>query len=288
MRSYEQPTSLAQSLDILAFRSATIIAGATDIYPQQSVQKVWGGDPPTDWLDISKVDGLRGIDERDDYYRIGCLTTWTDIQQTALPAYFDGLKLAAREVGGAQIQNRGTVVGNLCNASPAADGVPPLLTLNASLDIRSRMRQRQVPLSQFILGNRRTALQSDEMVVAVHVPKLSSQWLSSFYKLGARRYLVISIAMAAVVIRLEPDRTIGNCRVAVGACSAVAQRLTALEQALIGQSIDATFADALSYERVAATLDPIDDVRASATYRLRAAHVLTSRLFLDLQRASLG
>lgn len=282
MERYEQPHSLEQSLDILAHDPMTIVAGATDIYPQQTVPKVWGGYAPSGWLDISKIDGLRGIVEQDDHYRIGCLTTWTDIQRADLPPYFDGLKCAAQDVGSIQIQNRGTIVGNLCNASPAADGIPPLLTLNASVDIRSNRRQRQVPLSKFILGNRRTALQSDEMVVAIQVPKLSSQCRSAFTKLGARRYLVISIVMAAAVVDLEPDRSIGDCRIAIGSCSAVAQRLTVLEQALIGQSIDTVSPDVFGPDLFSA-LAPIDDIRASASYRRRAAQVLTSRLLTALQ-----
>ncbi len=282
MERYEQPDSLEQSLEILAQSAMTIMAGATDIYPQQTTPKVWGGGAPTGWLDISKIEGLRGIVEYDDYYRIGCLTTWMDMQRADLPSYFDGLKGAAQDVGSVQIQNRGTVVGNLCNASPAADGVPPLLTLNASVEICAQSRQRQMPLSAFILGNRRTALQPDEMVVAIRVPKLSDRCRSAFTKLGARRYLVISIVMAAAVIELAPDRTIGDCRIAIGACSAVAQRLTALEQRLIGQAIDDVSLEMIGPELLRA-LSPIDDVRASASYRRRAAQVLTSRLLAALQ-----
>lgn len=283
MVRYEQPDSLEQSLALLADSPMTIVAGATDLYPRQTTPKVWGGDAPVDWLDISKVAGLRGVVEADEHYRIGCLTIWMDIQRADLPPYFDGLKGAAQEVGSKQIQNRGTVAGNLCNASPAADGVPPLLTLDARVDIRSSTRKRVVPLANFILGNRDTVLQPDELVVAIHVPKLSSQHHAAFTKLGARRYLVISIAMAAAVIELTPDRTLGDCRIAVGACSAVAQRFPRLEQELIGQSLDAGLASVSDPEWFAG-LTPIDDVRASATYRRHAAQTLTSRLLSTLQR----
>ncbi len=150
------------------------------------------------------------------------------------------------------------------------------------VDICAKREQRQLPLSEFILGNRLTALEPDEMVVAIQVPKLSSRCRSAFLKLGACRYLVISIAMAAAVIDLEVDRTIGDCRIAIGACSAVAQRLTALEQALIGQAIDTVSPDMLGLDPFR-KLAPIDDVRASASYRHRAAKVLTSRLLNELQ-----
>ena len=282
MKRYEQPDSLEQSLEILAREPMTIVAGATDIYPQQTTPKVWGSTASTGWLDISKIRELRGIAEQDDGYRIGCLTTWMDIQRADLPPYFDALKGAAQQVGGIQIQNRGTIVGNLCNASPAADGVPPLLTLNASVDICSQRRQYQMLLSDFILGNRYTALQPDEMVVAIRIPKLSPQVRSAFIKLGARHYLVISIVMAAAMIGLASDRTIQECRLAIGACSAVAQRLTALEQTLMGQPIDAV-SPGMIRSGLFAALSPIDDVRASADYRRRAAEVLTSRLLVELQ-----
>ncbi len=140
MGDYLQPTNLNDALAALAGRRLTVLAGGTDIYPARV------GKPfDEDILDISRIDGLRGIDERDDHFRIGALTTWSDLSAADLPPMFDGLRQAAREIGGVQVQNSGTIGGNICNASPAADGVPPLLTLDAELEtasVRERRRSR--------------------------------------------------------------------------------------------------------------------------------------------------
>ena len=166
--------------------------------------------------------------------RIGAATTWTDIVKAPLPAAFDALKQAAREVGSIQIQNRGTIGGNLCNASPAADGVPPLLALDATVELASARGRRLMPLSSFITGYRATALAQGEILSAVFVPSRSPQARSAFVKLGARRYLVISILMAAALVERDGDGRISRVAIAVGAASPVARRLPELEAALAG------------------------------------------------------
>ena len=185
----------------------------------------------------------------------------------------------ACDVGGRQIQNAGTVAGNLCNASPAADGVPPLLALDAEVEIASRRGVRRIALAAFITGNRRTVLAADELVVAVHVPRPSRPARSAFIKLGARRYLVISIAVAAATIESEAGRVV-SARVAVGACSAVAQRLPVLEQALAGAQIDHALAERVRPAHLT-PLAPIDDVRGSAVYRQDATLTLLRRLLME-------
>ena len=188
-------------------------------------------------LDISGIGELKGIRQSETGITFGALTTWAEICDAALPHAFDGLKLAAREVGGQQIQNRGTIAGNLCNASPAADGVPPLLTLDASVEIASVRGRRSLPLAQFITGNRTTVLAPDELVTAVHVPKSGSRARSTFLKLGARTYLVISIVSVAAVVDVGDDGRIARAAIAVGACSAVPQRLARLEHDLAGVAV---------------------------------------------------
>ncbi len=165
---------------------------------------------------------------------IGARTTWTDVLRADLPPAFDALKQAAREVGSIQIQNCGTVAGNLCNASPAADGVPPLLTLDAEVELRSKRGTRLVSLGDFVLGNRQTALARDELVSAIRIPKAATAGTSAFLKLGARKYLVISIVMVAARLVADAEGKVLSAAVAVGSCSAVAQRLKSLEHALVG------------------------------------------------------
>jgi CO/xanthine dehydrogenase FAD-binding subunit len=169
------------------------------------------------------------------------------------------------------------VAGNLCNASPAADGVPPLLALDASVELASVQGRRTLPLAEFIIGPRKTALRSGELLSTVLVPKPKHEARSRFLKLGARKYLVISIAMAAVVIERE-NGIVRAARIAVGACSPVAQRLPALEAALIGKRLSGAL---VRHEHLAA-LAPIDDVRGSAGYRSEAALVLVRRLLEEL------
>lgn len=226
------------------------------------------------------ISGLRAIEERDDHYYIGSLTTWTDLLRKPLPSWFDGLALAAREIGGVQIQNAGTLCGNICNASPAADGVPNLMTLEAEVQIASARGERSVPIEAFVTGNRQTALESDELVTGLKVPRPKQPARAHFLKLGARRYLVISIVMVAAVVELESE-TVAAARIAVGSCSVVAQRLKELERELVGRALDAKLGEVTGAHHLS-SLSPIDDVRGSAAYRNDAALTLVRRTLNEL------
>jgi CO/xanthine dehydrogenase FAD-binding subunit len=268
---YAKPTNLAEALVLLGEAPWRILAGGTDFYPALGNKPVG-----ENILDINGLDELRGIAVTDDHVVIGARTSWTDVVRAQeLPPAFDVLKQAARDVGAVQIQNMGTVAGNVCNASPAADGVPALLVLDADVEMASAAGRRVLPLGDFITGYRRTALLPGEMVTAIRVPRAATRGGSAFLKLGARRYLVISIAMAAARVVLDTQGRIGEAAVAVGACSAVAVRLRALEATMvglpvgrIGEAIDAAALDELA---------PIDDVRATAGYRLQAAREIVLR-----------
>lgn len=270
MPAYSRPTRLDEALQVLARGEATILAGGTDYYPARV-----GKPPAENVLDLSAIRSLRGIAERAGHWRIGATTTWTELIEAPLPPLFDGLKRAAREVGGLQIQNRGTIAGNLCNASPAADGIPPLLALDAQVEIASTAGSRRIALDEFVVSSRRTALGHGELATAVIVPRPKADACSHFLKLGTRRYLVISIVMAAATIE-HRDGKVRAARVAVGACSPVARRLPALEAALEGRSLDARLGDAASAPHLE-PLAPIDDVRASRGYRIEAALTLVRR-----------
>ena len=260
---------------MLARGGCTVLAGGTDFYPSRVARAL-----PAEVLDITALRELRGISAKRGHWRIGAATTWSEVIEAKLPPLFDGLKLAAREVGGVQIQNTGSVAGNLCNASPAADGVPALLALDASVELGSTKGVRQLPLHEFILGPRRTALRPGELVTAVLVPKPDTAAASHFLKLGARKYLVISIVMASAVIEHRSGKVV-NARVAVGSCSPVALRLPALEAQLKGKRFDASLADWVNPAQLA-VLEPIADVRASADYRKQAALELVRRLLREM------
>jgi CO/xanthine dehydrogenase FAD-binding subunit len=270
MGDYLRPTGLDEALQALT-RSRIVLAGGTDFYPARVGRAI-----DEDVLDITAIAALRGISSSAQGWRLGATTTWSELLDTPLPPLFDGLKQAAREVGGRQIQNAGTLAGNLCNASPAADGVPPLLALDADVELAGPAGSRRLPLAAFITGNRRTVLAPGELMVAIHVRKPRHEARSAFYKLGARRYLVISIAMAAATLEIDAGR-VASARVAVGACSAVAQRLPLLEAALAGAALDQRLGSRVETAHLE-PLKPIDDVRGSAAYRRDAAITVLRRL----------
>ena len=175
MTRFERPRSMAEAASLLAAGDWALLAGGTDLYPAHV------GRPLTrPLLDLSRVDGLRGIRVSDAGWAIGATTTWTDLIRADLPPLFDALKAAAREVGGVQIQNAGTIAGNVCNASPAADGMPVLLALGAEVELQSLPGLRRMPLADFVLGSRRTARRDDELVTALHIPARSARARSVF------------------------------------------------------------------------------------------------------------
>jgi CO/xanthine dehydrogenase FAD-binding subunit len=274
MASYLRPRSIDAALRARGEGARTVLAGGTDFYPARVGRPV-----DENVLDLTAVDELRGIRAEDGdgvLVRIGALATWSDVLAAPLPASFDALKQAAREVGGVQIQNAGTIAGNLCNASPAADGMPPLLALGASVELRSQRSTRTLSLGEFVLGNRRTACRADEIVTAVLVPRWGDAARSAFLKLGARRYLVISIAMAAAIVEPDSSGRIARCAIAVGACSPVAQRLAVLEGELAGRRLEPGVGAAVA-PRHLAPLGPISDIRATADYRRDAVLTLVRR-----------
>ncbi|MGE0850390.1 MAG: xanthine dehydrogenase family protein subunit M [Hyphomicrobiaceae bacterium] len=276
MVAYHRPSTLDEALAIRAAGPVTVLAGGTDVYPAKAARAGWGDMRQADILDISALAELRGITEEAQGWRIGALATWTQLIEARLPPLFDGLKLAAREVGGAQIQNRGTLAGNVCTASPAGDGAPNLLVLDAQVELASQAGRRVVAMAEFIDGYRHTQCRPDEIVTGILVPKPRNAARSHFLKLGARKYLVISIVMVAGVVETDAAGRISSARLAVGACSAVPKRLPDLEAALLGHRIG----DAADLATVAhlTGLAPIDDVRGSASYRREAALTLTRDL----------
>ncbi|MFO1319213.1 MAG: FAD binding domain-containing protein [Burkholderiales bacterium] len=277
MSTYLRPDSLTAALDALGRQRYGIVAGGTDLYPAHVGRPITG-----DLLDITAIPELRGVDDLGDHWRVGAAATWSEVCRAPLPASLEALRQAGREIGGAQIQNAGTVCGNLCNASPAADGVPALLALGARVELRTADATTVLPLEAFILGPRRIQRSPDQLVTAVLIPSPPADALSGFRKLGSRRYLVISIVMAAAAVTFDADDRIAAARVAVGACSPVARRLPALEAALAGATPTQDWSARVSPSQFE-SLAPIDDVRASREYRLEAALTVVTRLLRELQ-----
>jgi CO/xanthine dehydrogenase FAD-binding subunit len=274
MVPYLRPATMDQALAALAADpTLRVVAGGTDVYPALAEAA-----PRTPMLDLSALP-LRGIDRTATGWRFGALTTWTDIARADLPAPMRGLQQAAVEVGSPQIQNAGTIAGNIVNASPAADGTVALLALGAEVEVAGPA-PRRVPLADFVLGPRKVALGLGELVTAIHIPD-PGDGVGGFLKLGARKYLVISIAMVAASLRLDRG-VIVQAGITVGSCSSVARRLTALEARL--QGVPVAEAAAKVRPQDAAGLAPISDVRADAAYRAESVPVLVARLLARLAK----
>ncbi len=273
---YDRPDTLPEALAILAREPRTVLAGGTDLYPATTAPALAGA-----VLDITGLGELAGIVRTRDGLRIGACTTWAEIRDAGLPPALDALRAAAAEVGGRQIQNAGTIGGNLCNASPAADGVPPLLALDAEVELASAEARRRLPLARFLSDARRTERRPDEILIAILIPDSALRGRSAFLKLGARRYLVISIAMVAVRLDLAESQ-VAAAAIAVGACGPVATRLPAVEARLLGAPADPALAGRVDTATVAAALQPISDVRAEAGYRAEAAAELVRRAISGL------
>jgi CO/xanthine dehydrogenase FAD-binding subunit len=284
-QSARSPKYLDEALALRADPRWLVLAGGTDVYPAYVGRSI---ERPI--LDLSAIEALRKIEDRVDasgrsWVRLGASSTWTQWRARPNEPGLRALHQAAAEVGGLQIQNQATVGGNLCNASPAADGVPALLALGAEVELSSLRGERRLPLADFVLGNRRTALASDELLTAVEIPRPSGRAGSAFLKLGHRRYLVISVVMVAVQIDLDPDEVISACRIAVGSCSAAARRVDRLEARVVGLAASTLQRNLDRWlvpggdgvPLIEAAISPIDDVRGTAAYRREAARELIRR-----------
>ncbi len=240
------------------------VAGATDVY----VALNFGTLVPKQFLDIWALDELRTIVKRDDTLVIGALTSYTSLMESHLVAvHVPMLVEASRLVGGVQIQNRGTLGGNIANGSPAADGVPVLSAVDATVVLRSVDGERRVSMNEYYTGYRKTVMRPDELIVAIEIARVEGkQW---FRKVGTRAAQAISKVVMAAVRAPSP-------RIAFGSVAATVVRVPQTEKMLAsGGSIEGA-ADVLSRE-----LKPIDDVRSTADYRLRVSVNLLRRFWTD-------
>ncbi len=276
-QTYLQPHSLAEALKLSAHygREARLIAGGTDVL----IELQRGVKPTRILIDISTVPDLKYVRTTETFLAIGALATHNDILQEPLCwQYALPLVQASRLVGAPQIRSRATVAGNLLTASPANDTIPPLLVLDAQLVLTSSQGERVLPLSQFYHGVRRTDLQVGEILREIRVPLTTDAQQGRFLKLGLRRAQAISVVNLALLLTFEQDR-VSEARIALGCVAPTVVRATHVEAFLAGQRL--TPANCQQAARlVAQDCQPIDDVRASAAYRLSTltnllAHGLT-------------
>ena len=266
------PRRLADALDAMADGWSRPIAGGTDLMVALTGEL---GEPPLRVVDLWGLDELRGMAVAGDGIVLGALTTYTDIRRSALcREHLPGLVEAAATIGAAQIQNRGTLGGNIANASPAGDTLPVLLALDASFALVSVRGERLVPAASFWTEYRRTALAADELVARIRIPFAPGREVR-FRKVGTRRAQSISkVVMAVAWSDGAAAHAWRDVRLAIGSVAATPIRAAATEAAIEGRAPNPETAD-LAAETLAGELHPIDDVRSTAEYRrIVAARVL--------------
>jgi xanthine dehydrogenase small subunit len=275
-RTFARPATLAEALHLLAAPESSwrVIAGGTDLLVRHEHHTT-----RLKLLDLSALDELRGIGETDDAIHLGALTTYTDIiQSPLLRQWAPALVMAAREVGGPQIQNVGTVGGNLVNASPAADSVPPLFVLAARLVLRSVRGERTLPVHEFATGPGQTRLERDELLVKIILPKLQGdgQRVMVFEKVGPRKAQTIAKASVALCGWLNEGRW-QQVRLALGAVAPTVMLAPQTAQLLMSERFDADLLRQV-IDTAAAECSPIDDIRSTASYRRKLVRGLLARI----------
>jgi CO/xanthine dehydrogenase FAD-binding subunit len=286
---YRRPATLAEAVDLLAetpspvTRPWTVLAGASVYYLNPA------NDPASDRiLDVTGVAELTRITATPHSLRVGAAVTWAALAAATLPPACRALAEAARLVGSVQIQNAGTLGGNLCGAATTADGIPPLLALSAQVELRSRSGTRMVPVADFLVDARRTARRPEELLTHILLPLPAVPTVSLYLKLAQRAYQAPAVVSVAGMLAADGEGRVSEAAFAIGACSSLAKRLPTLERRLIGQPLTGPpLARQFAPADDLAALSPVDDVRVSAGYRLQAAAILIRRA-IDRLQADLG
>ncbi|HUB08312.1 MAG TPA: xanthine dehydrogenase family protein subunit M [Myxococcales bacterium] len=273
--------TLAEAYAVLAARprGLRVLAGGTDLMVQLNARV--GLERLGHVLDIWKLRELRFIDRRGDALRLGALATYTDLMRSPLVrACLPALADVSREVGAWAIQNRGTIGGNVCNASPAGDTLPILVAAGATFVLGGPRGERRVPAEEFFVAYRKTALGADELLLRVELPVLAPAERLVYRKVGTRKAQSISRTLLAVRATAAEGKLSG-LRVAAGCVAPIPLRCAATEAAIEGRAIDP---GTLAAARVAllSEVRPISDVRASAEYRAHVSANVLERLLRDL------
>jgi CO/xanthine dehydrogenase FAD-binding subunit len=262
------PSTLNEVLRLLAQDNASWkpFAGGTDLMVLLEAGKL----PHKNYVNIWNLKELRGIEVTDDQVILGALTTYTDVQNhPVLQTEFPMLCEAARETGGIAIQNRGTLGGNIVNASPAADSPPALLVYDAELELISKTGERRVPYSSFHRGYKQMDIRADELVRAIRLPRSSGGLTHYYRKVGTRKAQAISKICFAATGQVTDDR-VSHLRIALGSVAPIPLRCFETERVLLHQPLhdDSTEAAAATFAK---EISPIDDIRSNRDYRLQVS-----------------
>jgi xanthine dehydrogenase small subunit len=260
----QSPTTLAEVYALLTERgrSIKVIAGGTDLMVLMNAHQL----NDAEFLDIWRVNELRGITDDGDALRIGALSTYTQLIRSALiQPHVPSLVAASRTIGAIQIQNRGTIGGNVVNASPAGDSLPVLAAYDAEVEIGSGRGTRLVAFNRFYAGYRRTVLESDELVLAVRIPKLKKGERDFFWKVGTRRAQAISKTVMAARAQIANGR-IESISIGVGSVAPTVIRVPQTERLLAGAALTSDLVDRARH-LIAQEVAPITDLRSTEHYR---------------------
>src|SRR5579872_539825 len=275
------PSSLSEVLALLAREPGTwqLMAGGTDLMVLLEAGKL----SHKRFLSVAKLDDLRGIEAAREFVIVGAMTTYTEIQNhPILQSEFPLLCSAARETGSIATQNRGTLGGNIVNASPAADSPPALLVYDAEVELVSERGARWVPYHGFHTGYKKMQMAADELLRAIRLPRRAKKWLQFYRKVGTRRAQAISKVCIAGAALVE-NGAISDIRIALGSVAPVVMRAVKTETSLRGVSITPTVIEA-ARETLAQEIAPIDDIRSTARYRLRVAQNLLQEFLSQLTK----
>lgn len=276
------PSSLAEALTLLSREPGTWtpFAGGTDLMVVYNAGRL----KPTRFLDLSRLGELRGIREEEGGLALGALTTYTELREAAaVHAHFPNLVKSAKATGALAIQNRGTLGGNIANASPAADTPPSLLAYGAELELVSTRGVRRVAYDRFHLGYKQMDLAADELVQRILVPKPLGRGFHYFRKVGTRQAQAISKVCLAAYARLEGGR-VADLRIGLGSVAPTPVRARNAEAVIIGSPL-AALPEAAAREALLLDMSPIDDIRASARYRSLVTRNVLGHLLRELAQA---
>ncbi|MBP2650894.1 MAG: aerobic-type carbon monoxide dehydrogenase, middle subunit CoxM/CutM-like protein [Firmicutes bacterium] len=276
---YKKPKQLQEAFSIMKENPAySIIAGGTDLMVKMKDNRITA----KVIIDVSELNDLREIKEKQGTIYLGAAVTHTEIcKSELLRGFAPALVHASGLVGSPQIRNRGTVGGNIGNASPAADTIPALMAYGAEIVLASAEGVRSLALEDFFVGPGRTVISPGEVILSIEFNKLQATQAVSFEKLGKRKALAISVVNAAAFLEIDKTKAVvTKARLALGSVAAKPIRVSAAEEALIGYSLSDDKIKEVA-KIVSDSITPIDDVRSEALYRKRIAGVLTQRTLID-------
>ena len=289
MQEFEflQPHTIDELSLMLSESAGRIVAGGTDVIPKMR-QRLFSA---STLVDLSKIDDLNFLREQKGVIEIGACVTHREIAESELLASLNpALVTACESVGCVQTRNRGTIGGNIANASPAADAVPALFVYAAQVHTHSNMGGREIPIADFSNGPGKTILEKGEFIHHISFPPLTGAWGSAFQKMGKRSGMAIAVVSAAAAVVLTEAGTIKDARIALGSVAPTVVRSPKAESILIDQEPSPELVQKAA-DACAADISPISDVRSTAEYRRHAAVVLAGRAIqhsLDQARSRLA